>query len=129
MTYNGPKSKKGKIAAFIFQWLFDNDYIYPRRITCGNCYDNECEFLHDFCVAFPGRPPNHSITAKRRLAKYLNELSADGWLSKNTTYNDKHYLGEMKSGYYPDYSLSRRMALRIENGFETADEWARKWAG
>lgn len=125
-----PGTKAGKIATFIFGWLYENDYVYPRTITVGYCYDDESAFLDAFEASFPGRhSPPRADTVKRRLAKYMNQLHRDGWLHKGRRYNDAYYMGEARSGWYPTYCLMQREAKRIEHGIESAADMGRRYAG
>ena len=126
---SAPQTKVGRMASWLFQWLFDNEYIGTRRITVGHTYDDELELLEAFMESFPGRKPLDYNTGKRRLAKYLNQLHADGWLEKGRRYNDAQYLGEMRSGWYPTFSLPRREADRMELGVSTAAEMGRRYWG
>lgn len=134
-TYRGavrvsaPETKVGRIAAFIFGWLYENGYIDRSMITVGYIYDDELEFLEAFMKAFPGRKRFDYDAGKRRLAKYLNQLYRDGWLLKRQRYNDAWYLGEARSGWYPTFSLPLRAANQIEQGAQTADEMGRRYGG
>ncbi len=126
---SAPKTKVGKVASFLFQWLFDNGYVDRRRITVGYIYDDELELLEAFMAAFPGRERFDYEAGKRRLAKYLNQLHRDGWLEKGRRYNDCQYEGEARSGWYPTFSLPRREYDRIELGVRTADEMGKRYWG
>lgn len=126
---NSPATRSGKIAAFIFQWLYENRYIAPRSITVGYVYDDELDFLEAFMTAFPGRDRTDYDAAKRRLATHLNRLHQDGWLTKRQRYNGQQYIGEMRSGFYPTFSLPASFAARIDSGFWNANAMGRKYQG
>lgn len=124
-----PKTKKGMISSWIFRYLYDHEYVWPRSITVGYHYDDESEFLEAFEQEFPGRDSRNSDAVKRRLAKYLNQLYRNGWLEKGQRYNDAHYMGEMRSGMYPIFSLPTTSAKKIKSGFWTPESMGGRYWG
>lgn len=124
-----PKTKLGKIASFIFGYLYENRFISPRSITIGCVYDDELLFFEAFEREFPGRNPYNSHATKRRLAKYMNQLCRDGWLIKGRRYNDAQYMGEPRSGFYPMYCLPQSSASKLKTGAWTPDGMGHRYAG
>ena len=124
-----PCRQLGKVAAFVFRYMSEHGYIYPKYITCGYVYDDETEMLCAFIQAFPGRDPKNWDAAKRRLAKYLNQMTDDGWLEKSKSYNDQHYIGESASGWYPCYALPMWLIRDIDFDDETPESLAVRYDG
>lgn len=124
-----PSRQIGKVAAFVIRYMSEHGYIDTKSITCGYVYDDESEMLDAFMKAFPGRDSKNCDAAKRRLAKYLNQMADDGWLDKWERYNDKHYIGESKSGWYPCYALPKWVIRDMNFYGETPESLAVRYDG
>lgn len=126
---------EARVLHFVLRYLYDNVATITSRgvqstgrITLGYIYDDELEFLLAFLDKFPGRSKKYE-QGKRRLSKWMNQFAKDGWIAKGRIYNDKHYIGEAASGWYPAYHLYEEDADRIYEKRTTIEDLVYRYTG
>ena len=128
-------SLRHRKAEFVFQYLLDGTHSQDgmgnyRSLTLASTttYDDDLAFVCSFGDAFPGQQPdqNHDL-ASRRLRRFLNILSEDGWLRRWRCSN--HDIDRHEPSWQYVYDLPQWLVNDLKTGKLTLQTAATVWAG